>query len=46
MLAQYDAPLTYLQVFSENAAGLALYDSLGFREEYRYCHCGSAKRGL
>lgn len=38
MLAQYDAPLAYLQVFSENAAGLALYNSLGFREEYRYCH--------
>ncbi len=39
MLAQHAAPLTYLQVFSENAAGVALYQSLGFREEYRYCHC-------
>jgi GNAT superfamily N-acetyltransferase len=38
MLAQHEAPLTYLQVFSENTAGIALYDSLGFREEYRYCH--------
>lgn len=39
MLAQHQAELTYLQVFSENTAGVALYDSLGFREEYRYCHC-------
>lgn len=39
MLAQHQAPLTYLQVFSENVAGLALYNSLGFGEEYRYCHC-------
>jgi ribosomal protein S18 acetylase RimI-like enzyme len=39
MLAQHTAPLTYLQVFSENAAGVALYESLGFAEEYRYCHC-------
>jgi ribosomal protein S18 acetylase RimI-like enzyme len=48
MLAQHHAPLTYLQVFSENAAGMALYGSLGFREEYRYCHCvelGSASAG-
>ena len=39
MLAQHQAPLTYLQVFSENAGGVALYQSLGFGEEYRYCHC-------
>jgi GNAT superfamily N-acetyltransferase len=39
MLAQHSAPLTYLQVFSENAGGVALYESLGFNEEYRYCHC-------
>ncbi len=39
MLAQHEAPLTYLQVFSENAAGCGLYSSLGFSEEYRYCHC-------
>jgi N-acetylglutamate synthase len=38
MLAQHEGPLTYLQVFSENAAGIALYRSLGFVEEYRYCH--------
>lgn len=38
MLAEHHAPLTYLQVFSENAGGLALYSSLGFEEEYRYCH--------
>jgi len=41
MLAQHDAPLTYLQAFSDNAAGQALYGSLGFHEEYRYCHCGA-----
>jgi ribosomal protein S18 acetylase RimI-like enzyme len=41
MLARHDGPLTYLQAFSDNAAGLALYGSLGFREEYRYCHCGA-----
>jgi N-acetylglutamate synthase len=39
MLRQHEAPLTYLQVFSENAAGRGLYRSLGFQEEYRYCHC-------
>jgi ribosomal protein S18 acetylase RimI-like enzyme len=39
MLAMCEAPLTYLQVFSENVAGRALYDSLGFQEAYRYCHC-------
>lgn len=38
MLVRHHAPLTYLQVFSANIAGLALYDSLGFREQYRYCH--------
>lgn len=38
MLAQHDAPLTYLQVFSDNAAGRALYESLGFQEAYRYRH--------
>ncbi len=39
MLAQHEATLAYLQVFSENAAGRGLYTSLGFQEEYRYCHC-------
>ena len=39
MLARHEAPLAYLQVFSENAAGHGLYSSLGFQEEYRYCHC-------
>jgi ribosomal protein S18 acetylase RimI-like enzyme len=39
MLARHEAPLAYLQVFNDNAAGLALYDSLGFHEEYRYRHC-------
>lgn len=38
------APLTYLQVFSENEAGRALYDRLGFREAYRYCHCTAPAR--
>jgi len=39
MLAQHNAPLTYLQVFGGNTAGVALYRSLGFREAYSYCHC-------
>ncbi|HEX3615844.1 MAG TPA: GNAT family N-acetyltransferase [Solirubrobacteraceae bacterium] len=39
MLAQHSGALTYLQVFSENQGGIALYRSLGFDEEYRYCHC-------
>jgi N-acetylglutamate synthase len=39
MLARHSGALTYLQVFSENAGGVALYRSLGFHEEYRYCHC-------
>lgn len=39
MLEQHRAPLTYLQVFSQNTAGIALYRSLGFKEDYRYCHC-------
>lgn len=38
MLAQHAGSLTYLQVFSANTAGIALYESLGFHEEYRYCH--------
>ena len=38
MLSHHTASLTYLQVFSQNTAGLALYNSLGFREDYRYCH--------
>ena len=38
MLAQHAAPLTYLQVFGANTAGIALYRSLGFHEQYRYCH--------
>jgi GNAT superfamily N-acetyltransferase len=49
MLAQRDAPLTYLQVFSDNTAGLALYKGLGFNEEYRYRHCyvtGAAGAGV
>jgi ribosomal protein S18 acetylase RimI-like enzyme len=39
LLAGSSAPLTYLQVFSANQAGIALYKSLGFAEAYRYCHC-------
>lgn len=35
----------YLQVFSENQAGLALYNSLGFDEAYRYCHCVAPEQG-
>lgn len=39
LLAGSTAPLTYLQVFSGNDAGIGLYNSLGFAESYRYCHC-------
>jgi N-acetylglutamate synthase len=39
LLAGSSAPLTYLQVFSGNEAGIGLYNSLGFGESYRYCHC-------
>jgi N-acetylglutamate synthase len=39
LLAGSSAPLVYLQVFSGNQAGIGLYDSLGFDEVYRYCHC-------
>jgi ribosomal protein S18 acetylase RimI-like enzyme len=39
LLAGSSAPLTYLQVFSGNHAGIGLYNSLGFAEAYRYCHC-------
>jgi N-acetylglutamate synthase len=44
ILADCDSALTYLQVFSENEAGRALYDSLGFQESYRYCHCVTPAR--
>jgi ribosomal protein S18 acetylase RimI-like enzyme len=37
---------TYLQVFSGNDAGLALYNSLGFTEAYRYCHCVAPSTAL
>lgn len=39
LLAECSAPLTYLQVFSGNEAGVGLYNCLGFAEAYRYCHC-------
>lgn len=39
LLAAASAPLVYLQVFSGNEAGIGLYNSLGFAEFYRYCHC-------
>lgn len=39
MMRATNASLVYLQVFSENVPGLALYRSLGFSEAYRYCHC-------
>jgi N-acetylglutamate synthase len=39
MLSGSSASIVYLQVFSENVPGLALYESLGFQEAYRYCHC-------
>lgn len=40
MLASAKASdIAYLQVYSSNVPGLALYQSLGFSESYRYCHC-------
>jgi GNAT superfamily N-acetyltransferase len=39
LLTGSSAPLAYLQVFSGNEAGARLYNSLGFVEAYRYCHC-------
>jgi N-acetylglutamate synthase len=39
MLAESPASIVYLQVFSGNQAGTGLYESLGFSEAYRYCHC-------
>ena len=45
MLSRLDAPITYLQVFSHNDAGLALYNSLGFQEVYRYLHCVAPGQG-
>jgi N-acetylglutamate synthase len=39
LLSGSSAPLTYLQVFSGNDAGIGLYNALGFAERYRYRHC-------
>lgn len=39
MLGAVQAETVYLQVYSENVAGLALYESLGFGEAFRYRHC-------
>lgn len=39
LLADSPARMVYLQVFSLNEAGRGLYNSLGFSEAYRYCHC-------
>lgn len=39
MLGAVEAETVYLQVYSENVAGLALYESLGFGEAFRYRHC-------
>lgn len=39
LLADSPAETVYLQVFGGNEAGLGLYNSLGFTEAYRYCHC-------
>ncbi len=45
MLAGHGPSTAYLQVFSQNTAGLALYNSLGFTEAYRYCHAVLPVRG-
>lgn len=39
LIGSSGAELTYLQTFESNFAARALYDRLGFREAYRYCHC-------
>jgi N-acetylglutamate synthase len=39
MLGAIEAETVYLQVGGENVAGLALYESLGFAEAFRYRHC-------
>lgn len=39
MLAAVEAETAYLQVDGANTAGLALYESLGFSEVFRYRHC-------
>ncbi len=36
--AERGATTAYLQVLSENAPALALYDGLGFTEHHRYCY--------
>ncbi len=39
LIASSDAALAYLQTFETNLAARALYERLGFREAYHYCHC-------
>jgi ribosomal protein S18 acetylase RimI-like enzyme len=38
LLAGADAGSAYLQVEESNAPAVAMYQRLGFREAYRYCH--------
>lgn len=38
LLAGSTASIAYLQVESANVAAVAMYERLGFREAYRYCH--------
>ncbi len=38
LMAHFPEAVPYLQVEQRNAAAIALYTQLGFREIYRYCH--------
>jgi N-acetylglutamate synthase len=39
LIGSSDADLAYLQTYESNLAARALYERLGFREAYQYCHC-------
>lgn len=39
LVGSSDAEITYLQTWESNLAARALYERLGFRDAYQYCHC-------